>query len=235
MQSIVRALLALQEIDRDLFRVRQEFERLPVDRDRRRATLDEKLRAVEDLKTRANELRLRVREIEDAASTKRERIRKIEKAAGETRGDASLHANYEHEKRSLAREITRGDEEALGYMERVEALEAEAKQRRDDLAGALAEFEQYSKNVETELAAARLELDEMEERRKKRISADLEPQTLELYERLLIARSGDAMAALESNVCQGCFISVPSNLYVRLRKGTEIIQCPSCDRILYAV
>jgi predicted nucleic acid-binding Zn-ribbon protein len=34
-------------------------------------------------------------------------------------------------------------------------------------------------------------------------------------------------------VCQGCYVSVPNNIYVRLARCTELVYCPSCGRILY--
>ncbi|MEM7516590.1 MAG: C4-type zinc ribbon domain-containing protein, partial [Planctomycetota bacterium] len=179
------------------------------------------------------DLRTRVKEIEDAAFGKRERIKKIEKAAGESRGDASLHANYEHEKRSLMRELGRGDDEALKFMERVEGIEKEMAERRTALEGMQSEFDEYSANVDAEMAEAQSKVDELDAARTERLSKDLKPETLELYDRLIIARDGDAMAALEGNVCQGCYMSVPANTYVRLMRGVEIMQCPSCDRILY--
>ena len=58
-------------------------------------------------------------------------------------------------------------------------------------------------------------------------------ESLTLYERLLAAREGVALAELEGKICQGCFMEVPSNLYVKRRARHELIQCPSCDRILY--
>ena len=56
---------------------------------------------------------------------------------------------------------------------------------------------------------------------------------LQLYERLLQAREGVALAELEGKICQGCFMEVPSNLYVTVARGTKLAQCPSCDRIFY--
>ena len=50
-----------------------------------------------------------------------------------------------------------------------------------------------------------------------------------------VLRDGLAGVAdeLQNKVCQGCYISVPPNIYVRIARATEIVQCPSCDRILY--
>ena len=65
------------------------------------------------------------------------------------------------------------------------------------------------------------------------MSGPVEQAVLVEYEKLLEAREGQAMALLDGRVCQGCYVSVPSNLYVRLARGREMVNCPSCGRILY--
>lgn len=42
-----------------------------------------------------------------------------------------------------------------------------------------------------------------------------------------------ALAALEDRNCQGCYMNVPTNVFVRLSKGREIVSCPNCQRILF--
>ena len=69
------------------------------------------------------------------------------------------------------------------------------------------------------------ELDSVRER--------LPASLLAMYNKLVDAREGMALAELQNKVCQGCYISVPPNIYVRIARATEIVQCPSCDRILY--
>ena len=38
---------------------------------------------------------------------------------------------------------------------------------------------------------------------------------------------------LEGRICQGCYMQIPPNLGVQLARGASLVQCPSCDRILY--
>lgn len=234
MQQTLSSLLALQEIDRDIFRVKQELKRLPAERDRRQAILDRKQAEIDELKVRIHEQRARVKEYEEIATESRARIRKIEGAASGARADASLHANYEHEVRSLKRSISRGEDEALEFIERAERWEAESGEKEATLKEEQSVFDEFSGNVDAEIADANGRLEALESRREERVMGDIEPETLELYARLIESRDGDAMAQLEGRVCQGCYMEVPPNFYVRLIKGSEIMQCPSCDRILYS-
>jgi predicted nucleic acid-binding Zn-ribbon protein len=54
-----------------------------------------------------------------------------------------------------------------------------------------------------------------------------------LYEKLRTAKQGRAVATVLRETCQGCRISLPSNLVQRMRAGATV-QCVSCERILVA-
>ena len=49
----------------------------------------------------------------------------------------------------------------------------------------------------------------------------------------LATRTAQALAELGEGLCEGCFVNLPKNIVVRLARGTELVQCPSCDRILF--
>ena len=66
-----------------------------------------------------------------------------------------------------------------------------------------------------------------------RSAEDVDPAQLDLYRRLLEQREGEALAELADGHCQSCFVQIPKNLGVRLMRG-QLVQCPSCDRILYS-
>lgn len=232
MVNPAHALRALQEIDRDIHRVRAELKRLPAERERREAELALRKTEIELIRGRVMERQLRVKEIENQTSTQRQRIRKLEAELNSSR-DVAVVEGCKYEIRSLKRQIEDAEQEALEHMEGVELAQARAKELGATLDAELAVFAEFSKNVERESASAKTRLTELEAVRKSRMSGDVNPAALTLYERLLGAREGEAMALLENGICQACFMEVPPNLRVRLTRANEVIQCPHCDRILY--
>jgi predicted nucleic acid-binding Zn-ribbon protein len=56
---------------------------------------------------------------------------------------------------------------------------------------------------------------------------------MQLYERLAANKQGRAVAKVNGGACGGCRISLPMNLITRARAGNELVQCSSCERILY--
>ena len=56
---------------------------------------------------------------------------------------------------------------------------------------------------------------------------------LAVYERLRDDRNGYAVAKVERGMCQGCRITLPSGELQRIRNSQDMVQCSSCQRILF--
>jgi len=232
MHDTLQALLGLQDIDRHIFVVERELKRLPAERDVRRAKLDRQIARVKELELEVRGMQTRIKEIDDMTRTQRQRIRKLE---GEAQGarDMALQVAFQHEIKTLKRDISIAEEEGLGQVERAETIEAEATSMKTTVEEEEVVYAEFNGNVEREMAEAQAKLDEMNSQRETRGSAELPREALNLYSKLLVAREGEAMAELEGRMCQSCFMEIPTNLVVRLRRGAELVQCPSCDRILH--
>lgn len=231
MQQTLQTLIGLQDIDADLFRVQKELERLPAERRRREEELERLERALEEARAQIHSEKSRVKEIEEQAVLDRQRIRKLEGEMTTSR-DVAVIEHCRYDIRELKRRIDRSEREALEIMERIENAEASLEERRAALEAEREVFRQFAESVAEEIRDAERRRDELLARRQEFLSSDLDPQTLELYERLLAARDGQALSFLDGRICQSCYMEVPPNTFVRLARGTEVIQCPSCDRIL---
>lgn len=64
------------------------------------------------------------------------------------------------------------------------------------------------------------------------IASKLDGLTLRRYEAVRKKR-GSGIAAAMGGSCTACYISLPPMLFQRLTMGHELIECPSCHRILY--
>ncbi|MCZ6598744.1 MAG: hypothetical protein O7B99_13990, partial [Planctomycetota bacterium] len=169
MRETLALLRGLQELDRDLFTIRRELARLPQERDRKRSQIDARIHGLKELEARLRELHVKVKDIEDLTTSQRQRMRKLEGEAASSRGDAALMVAFQHEIRSLKREISEAEEEGLGLVEQADTLADE----RDKLVEAIAEeekqFAEYDANIESELATARAKEEELGAKRKQRM------------------------------------------------------------------
>lgn len=233
MQETVQALLGLQEIDRHIFRVEGELRRLPQELSRRREQIAEAERDIAERRRAIVELRARIKEIEDATVGQRQRQRKLEHECNSTKIDAAMLASYQHEIRQVKRTINQAEDDALKMIEEAETIGAEADAQQAALDRERPAFEEFEGNVAREIAAAEAKLTELSEQRSTLSAESISPDHLDLYTRLLATREGEAMAELQAQTCQGCFVSIPKNLAVRLARGTELVQCINCGRILF--
>jgi predicted nucleic acid-binding Zn-ribbon protein len=233
MRDVIRSLLDLQEVDRDLHRVLEELKRLPAERAVREAELTRLADAAAEKKLAAKNLRVRIKEFEDVATAGRQRIRKLENDMAQARADAQLHAFFEHQIKSLKKEVSTAEDDALKLLEQVELQDRDAAdlQQRHDAEKQV--FDLFAANLALEVTAAEAERDKLAAERAKRMKGDLAPEVLVDYERLLQSRGGIALAELDGRQCQACFMDMPTNMTVRVARGAELVRCPSCDRILY--
>ncbi|MBF0467384.1 MAG: hypothetical protein HQK61_00625 [Desulfamplus sp.] len=67
------------------------------------------------------------------------------------------------------------------------------------------------------------------------IAETLSPHILSRFNEISQASSGVAVAEVKNEVCRGCFMNIPPQLYIEIRRCTSLIQCPHCNKILYHV
>src|SRR6185436_3748681 len=183
-------LLALQEIDKDIFRAQRELKRLPAERAARKGEIDKKAARLAEMRERTKTVRVRIKEIEDLTTTQRQRMRKVENEALASRADVALLAAFQHEIRNLKREIGTGEEEGLRLVEEVEGQEKEAAVLAAAIESDQKIFEEFSKNVARETAAAEAKLAELQALRKQRMAADIPGEAMALYTKILASREG---------------------------------------------
>lgn len=67
------------------------------------------------------------------------------------------------------------------------------------------------------------------------LRAQVSEEVLQLYDRLVKLRKGVALSEAREGICQGCRVRILPQTYNATRANDQIIQCDSCDRILYYV
>jgi len=63
----------------------------------------------------------------------------------------------------------------------------------------------------------------------------LTPQVFALFERVANRRNGVAIAEARDGVCTICHVRLRPQVFNNILKNDQIIQCDSCNRIMYHV
>jgi predicted nucleic acid-binding Zn-ribbon protein len=125
------------------------------------------------------------------------------------------------------------DDEGLEMIEAIEAASTALAQRKGALRTTEAQWQEDQKELTEDKGAAEGEYAFLEQQRTAQAES-MDRGALGLYENLRAAKAGRAVARVERGTCQGCRITLPTHLVQRLRGAGELVQCPSCERILVA-
>lgn len=142
---------------------------------------------------------------------------------------AGLQADIDQLKRHLSAVEDR-DLEALAA---VDAAESELRSASAELESIESAWNEEQGDLRARIEQLTTEIAEYAEQRDDR-SAEIDGELLRSYDRIRLAHAGRAVAKLDRNLCLGCRISLPTNLVNRARAGHTLVQCPNCERILYA-
>jgi hypothetical protein len=175
----------------------------------------------------------RFKEREWEADELRRKIEPVERRLyqGSVRNPKELE-DLQRDVESLKRRRSELDDQALEAMEVLE----QAQQALGEAQRELQELTDTCRAEQEELHARQVSLEgeiAMLEGRRAEQATRIDGSLLRLYDHLSATHQRRAVAKVEGGACQGCRISLPMNLLQRARSGSEVVQCSSCERILY--
>jgi predicted nucleic acid-binding Zn-ribbon protein len=139
-------------------------------------------------------------------------------------------AGMEQELEYLKRRQSSVEDDTLLIMSEVEEQEQALEVAREELS----RTERSSDNLKLELRKDEEELLSrltVLEAERMEIAQLISQQDLRAYEDLRSQKGGQAVALLENGICQGCRVALPTSVVQRVRRGSEVVYCGSCQRI----
>ena len=232
MLKVLGALERLQKIDLELTAIEEEEKEYSAKMD----SVAEELKAIEaemeELGPDLDTLTARVKEYQDLIRQSSEKMTKDERRLNDVRNEKEFGA-INREIRSANRAKRQYEDELENVRVKAEELqakmdekEAAVGEKKDELEGLTNELEEKRAGWKETLEARTKEREE--------VSSGIRPDVLRKYDRIRKRRGGRGLAPVKDETCQGCFIGIPPQTYIELRKGAEeLILCPHCHRILY--
>jgi len=111
------------------------------------------------------------------------------------------------------------------YEKNIEELTSKYEEAKKKLEENKARRDEENKELVSELNDLKAKREEQVKKIKKSI--------LSKYERIRKARNNLAIVRIIDETCTGCYMKVPPQLFVEVKKNTHIQQCPNCQRFLY--
>jgi uncharacterized protein len=211
---------------------------------RLQATIPETQRALDD---RLEGARIAVAAAKERLAANNVSRRDLEKdiAAVQTRlsryKDQLMEVKTNREYHAMQHEI----ETAQGEVKRLEDAMLELMVAGDDVTASLKSAEATLKSAEQQIVRDRVDLGQQLEaaaasidqltRERSALAASVSAPALALYEQVARSRKGIAVALAKDGLCVECHVRLRPQIYQQVRQNSAILQCDSCQRVLYFV
>ena len=231
-----------------------ELERL-VELQHLESTIDESRRRITDYPQRLQDFEVRLGHARDIVEAARQRLKASQEARREREKDAATYqarltkfkdqlsavkTNREYqamqvEIETAQKELGVAEEKVLEGMLEADAIAAEIKKAEQALAALQREVDAEKRALAEEINAVEAGLAAATDRRTTLVAAT-EPHLVTLFEQVARARKGVAICvATRDGLCSSCHVRLRPQVFQDVRQNHSIIQCPSCNRMLYWV
>jgi predicted nucleic acid-binding Zn-ribbon protein len=230
---LISSLIALQALDSAADAARKQLAQLPAAEQAIALALGTAKTSVDAVKARIQENQGARRALEKDIATVDTRLARFD--------DHKAAVKTNHEYTALLHEISIAKSEKDAIEERLLVLMEEGDTLTAALKTAEAEFkaeEAKANDARAALASDRTRLDAELARlagERPAAAAGADARSLALYEQLLKGRRGVAVARMDGELCTACHVRLRPHMTQQVRRNDAIVQCDSCQRILYFV
>lgn len=233
MNDHLKHLIALQDTDSQILSKQRFIERVP----RRIHEVDEPLKKaraeLEKIQQKSQSIAQKRKEQESHLEDIHVKVEKMKSRVSEIKTNKEYQAHLK-EIEAFQHEISEVEENILVLMEQLDDSMKQEQEKKDMVNRAVEEINRFKKELDKEVRLHTEELATLQAKREEHARV-LEGDTYTLYVSLINAKQGLAVTRARDEICLGCNMHVPPQLFVELKKNEDIIQCPQCSRILYYI
>ncbi len=161
------------------------------------------------------------------------RLSKYREQAMAVKTNQEYHA-IQHEIAHAQGEIKTHEDRMLERMLEADDLTATIKKAETDLAAEQKAIEADRKAMKAEHGELQTALERITAERAQ-IIGTLDKQVLLIFEQVSRKRNGVAVAEAKDGICTICHVRLRPQVFNTVRRNEEIVQCDSCNRILFFV
>jgi hypothetical protein len=233
MHADLERVIALQRLDS----AAHDAERRLADEPERIKALDARIDAAKEhvasAKARLADNQNARRAIEKEVALHQGRLSKFREQAMAVKTNQEYHA-VQKEISFAQAEIKTHEDKILERMLEADDLMALVKRSEKELADEQKAVDAERKAITSEHDELRASLERFAAERKGLVAA-LDPQVFAIFELISKRRHGVAVAEARDGICTICHVRLRPQVFNTVRRNDAIIQCDSCQRILYFV
>ena len=191
------------------------------------------LSKIEEDKTRLKEINLSLKKSETANSEIQEKINKLTDQLFLVTNNKQYDA-LTNEIDHLKKQKDENDSHIISSMDEKEILEKSMSENETSLESLKSDLDIRRKKLETALSETSEEKAALEKSREKQISK-IDSSTIQIYTKVISARSGVAVVSLSGDACGGCGAALPIQMASEIRAAAaHTHRCDNCGRFVYS-
>ncbi len=233
MNADLEKLIVLQRLDSAAHDAQRRLAEAPERENALEARLSAARDAVADAKARLADSQGARREHEKTVALHQGRLSKFREQAMAVKTNQEYHA-IQKEIEFAQSEMKAAEDAVLERMLEGDDLTAAVKRAEADLTAEQKSVDADRKAMAADAAAMTAALEALAAERAG-VVASLTPQALATFEMVAKRRNGVAIAEARDGICTICHVRMRPQVFNNVRKNDQIIQCDSCNRILYFV
>lgn len=233
MNELLAQLVELQAIDLEIDQIDQAIKAEQNGLDERISALAKREARINELQEQINALQQEDRTLGGEMADKMAHVR--------DRQSKMMQVQTGREQTALLKEIEdakksakENEEKIVSIIASIEQLTAQVTEEKNLLKGEKELVGEETKKVRDNIEAINKGKKEKDGRRNDH-AVKIKSSTLRKYNTLRQHRKGMAVVNVVDGVCQGCFMSIPPQLFNRLLRGDELLDCPTCQRIIHFI
>ena len=231
MHADLERVIALQRLDSEAAAARKKLAEAPERETAFDARLEAAKQQIADAKAKLAANQEARRTIEKEVAVHQGRLSKYRDQAMAVKTNQEYHA-IQHEIAHAQGEIKKHEDAILELMVEADDLTATIKAAEIRLATEQKTIEAERTRLHAEDAGLQRSLDALSTERVGLVAA-IDKRVLAIYETAAAKRQGIAVAEARDGICTICHVRLRPQMFNEVRRNDGIVQCDSCQRILY--
>jgi predicted nucleic acid-binding Zn-ribbon protein len=233
MHPDLERLIKLQELDNGAESARRRIAEIPARVEALQARLADRERAPVDCRARLADNQTARRNIEKDLAAVQSRLSKYKDQLMQVKTNKEYQA-MQHEIATAEREVRGFEDQVLERMLEADELTAAVKAAEADLGSEKVAIQAEETALAQERAGLEREIERTAQSRAS-LAREIRAEALALFDFVARGRKGVAVTEARGGSCSVCHVRLRPQVFNEVRTNDSIIQCESCQRILYFV
>ena len=232
MLAELERLIRLQELDNTVATARLSIEQYPSISAELDARINEQTSILENVERRITKQKSERQELEKSVAQIQTRLTRFKEQSMDVKTNKELWA-IQSEISTAENEIQNLEEQILERMLQSDELADELAIAKNAVKDEQAEVSKEREQLEKERSKLQTQVDQHTTDRLALV-AEIPSPAMALFETLSRGRKGIAVGEARDGRCSECLVRLRPQLYNEVRRNSSLIQCESCQRILYS-